>query len=238
MKGTQWYRAGIFNAMKPWTGNYGSQRKDGSFTVGPMVWASSHTTQFTKPGWTYLLVDPNSATPSTSGTGSGMLTGGGSYVTLGDYSKSSPGGAASDYTIVIEKMSSEHSSCVRPHLDPYTTVAEEATFTLAGNLKGKVTQLNVWYTHFAYYAGDETVEFASLPPITVAADGTFTLNITVDSMYTLTTVTGGAKGAPASLPPAATLFPLTWTDDFNACPISSEAAYWADQVRGGSPSLF
>lgn len=66
MKGTQWYRAGLFNAMKPWTGNYGSQRRDGSFTVGPMVWAAAHTTQFSKPGWSYLPV----------GQGSGMLTAG------------------------------------------------------------------------------------------------------------------------------------------------------------------
>jgi hypothetical protein len=30
-------------------------------------------------------------------------------------------------------------------------------------------------------------------------------------------------------PPAPTLFPAAWTDDFEACPISSEAPYFADQ---------
>jgi len=159
-----------------------------------------------------------------------MLKGGGSYVTLGDWTTpGSSGGAATDYTIIIEKMSSEHSSCVRPHLAPYPTSSEEATFQLAGHLLGKVTQLFVWYTHFAYYAGDTTVEFEQLAPIAVSPSGTFTINITVDSLYTLTTVATGSKGSPASTPPPPTLFPPIWTDDFNSCPISSEAAYFADQ---------
>ena len=50
MKGTNWYRAGIFNAMQPWNGAYGSWLSDGTWTVGPMVWATAHTTQFTQPG--------------------------------------------------------------------------------------------------------------------------------------------------------------------------------------------
>ena len=218
MKGTQWYRAGLFNAMKPWTGNYGSQRRDGSFTVGPMVWAAAHTTQFSKPGWSYLPV----------GQGSGMLTAGGSYVSLTDFTGGG-GGAPAALTIVVEKMSSEHSSCVRPHLSPYPTADETAIFQLAGHLKGAVTQLNVWYTHFAYHAGDATVEFQQLAPITVAADGTFSLRVTVDSMYTLTTVATGSKGSFPDAMSAPTLVPAAWTDDFEACPISSEAAYWADQ---------
>ena len=215
--------------MKPWTGAYGSQTRDGSFTVGPMIWAAAHTTQFSKSGWTYLRTSGSSTTPSASGFGSGMLASGGSYVTLADYAASAPGAAAADYTIVIEKMSSEHSSCVRPHLAPYPSAPELATFQLAGPAKGRVTSLNVWYTHWAYYPGDKTVEFQQLAPIAVAADGTFSLNVTVDSLYTLTTMSGGAKGAPASPPPPPTLFPAAWTDDFSQCPISSEAAFWADQ---------
>jgi galactosylceramidase len=229
MKGTQWYRAGLMNAMKPWTGNYGSQTRDGSFTAGPMIWAAAHTTQFTRAGWLYLKTSGAAAQPAGAGFGAGLLAHGGSFVTLGDYSASAPGAAAADYTIVVEKMSSEHSSCVRPHLAPYPSAPELATFQLAGPMRGRVTSLNVWYTHWAYYPGDTTVEFQQLAPITVAADGTFSLNVTVDSLYTLTTLATGGKGAPPALPPAATLFPATWTDDFEACAISSEAAYWADQ---------
>jgi hypothetical protein len=35
------YRAGIFNAMTPWSGSYGSYTADGAWTVGPMVWATA-----------------------------------------------------------------------------------------------------------------------------------------------------------------------------------------------------
>ena len=241
MKGTNWYRAGIFNAMKPWDGAYGSSRKDGSFTVGPMVWTSAHTTQFSKPGWTYLL--SAGASSGVPGTGSGMLAQGGSYVTLADWTASPAGGsAAAAYTIVIEKFSSERSSCVRPHLNPYPSAPELATFQLAGHLRGAVTTLQVWMTHFAYHAGDVTEEFVSLPPITVGADGTFALNITVDSMYMLTTLTTGAKGSFPGTQPTPTLFPAAWVDDFNACRISSEAPYFTDQngvwecVPSGDPA--
>ena len=182
MKGTQWYRAGLFNAMKPWTGAYGSQTRDGSWTVGPMVWAAAHTTQFTRADWLYLKTSGAAAPPAGAGFGAGLLAQGGSFVTLGDYSASAPGAPAADYTIVVEKMSSEHSSCVRPHLEPYASADEVATFQLAGPMRGRVTSLNVWYTHWAYYPGDATVEFQQLAPIAVAADGTFPLNITVASM--------------------------------------------------------
>jgi galactosylceramidase len=51
MKGTNWYRAGLMNALNPWSGAFGSSTADGSFTAGPMIWAAAHTTQFTAPGW-------------------------------------------------------------------------------------------------------------------------------------------------------------------------------------------
>ena len=219
-KGTQWYRAGLMNALNPWSGAYGSQRADGTFTAGPMLWATSHTTQFTQPGWLYLPV----------GAGSGSLPNGGSYVTLGGYADgSATGDAAADYTIIIEKWSSEHSSCVRPHLDPYPSAPEMITFQLAGPMLGQVIMLNAWYSHFAFAAGDETVEFEQLAPIVVGADGTFSLNVTVDSIFTLSTITTAAKGVPSA--PVATpfLFPASWTDDFESYAESSEAAFFADQ---------
>jgi galactosylceramidase len=214
MKGTNWYRAGIFNAFNPWSGSYGSFNADGSWTVGPMVWASAHTTQFSAPhSWSYLRVDPATG-------GAGKLANGGSYVTLKNF-------ATGDFSIVIEKMSRDHSSCVRPGLPGYATSDEVATFTLAGAL-ASVTQLQIWYTHWAYYPGDKTVEFVKLAPVAVV-NGVFSLNITVDSLYTLTTLTTGSKGSFGAPPPVPTLFPEAHTDDFEACPISSEAAYFTDQ---------
>jgi galactosylceramidase len=201
------------NAMQPWEGSYGSISVDGSFTVGPMVWATAHTTQFSQPGWNYLL------TGTGAGTGSGMLSQGGSYVTLKNFT-------SGDFTIVIEKLSRNYSSCVRPYLPTYDTSDETATFTLGGNLKS-VTQLYLWHTHWAHYPGDTTVEFQQMTPVPVV-NGQFTLTVTVDSIYTLTTLNTGNKGSYPT-PPVPTLFPASYTDDFEACPISSEAAYFAGE---------
>jgi hypothetical protein len=102
MKGTNWYRAGLMNALSPWSGAFGSQTASGAFTAGPMIWAAAHTTQFTKAGWSYLPVGTG------TGTGAGQLANGGTYVTIADWTSGDLTGAAADYTIVIEKMSSEH----------------------------------------------------------------------------------------------------------------------------------
>lgn len=59
MKGTNWWRAGLFTAFQPWSGNFGALS---------MVWATAHTTQFATPGaYSYL------ANGTGAGTGSGLL---------------------------------------------------------------------------------------------------------------------------------------------------------------------
>ena len=170
--------------------------------------------QFSRPGWRYLVSD------SARG-GSGRLRLGGSYVTLVD-------AATGDFSIVIEKMSHDGSACVRPGLAPFLAATETATFTLGGGLAG-VTVLQLWRTHWAGSDADPepTVEFQRLPPVAVIG-GIFTLNLTADSMYTLTTLTSGGKGAFGT-PPPPVLFPATHTDDFEACVITSEAPYFSDQ---------
>jgi hypothetical protein len=214
------------NAMQPWNGAYGAINADGTFTVGPMVWATAHTTQFSQPGWNYLVNGTG------TGTGSGMLAYGGSYVTLKNFT-------SGDFSIVIEKLSRNHSSCVRPYLPSYESAPETATFTLGGAL-ASVTQLNLWVTHWAHFPGDTTSEFQKMTPVQVVG-GKFTLSITVDSIYTLTTVTTAAKG-DYGVPPVPVLFPTAYTDDFESCTISSEGAYFADQngifecVPSGDPA--
>jgi taurine--2-oxoglutarate transaminase len=43
---------------------------------------------------------------------------------------------------------------------------------------------------------------AQIKPMTiVAADGSFSVNITVDSLWTFSTMDGGRKGVPAAVPP-------------------------------------
>jgi len=90
MKGTNWWRAGLMTAFQPWSGSYGSLA---------MIWASAHTTQFSQPyTWSYLHNGTG------TGTGSGLLSQGGSYVTLENFQ-------TGDFSIVVEKMSRDHSPC-------------------------------------------------------------------------------------------------------------------------------
>lgn len=79
-----WSRCGVAIANQPWSGAY---------EITSPTWALAHTTQFSDPGWRYTL----------HGNGVTMLSAGGSVVT-----RLSPD--ASDFSIVIEKMSDKNSA--------------------------------------------------------------------------------------------------------------------------------
>jgi galactosylceramidase len=206
-KGTNWWRAGLMTAFQPWSGHYGSFA---------MIWATAHTAQFAQPDtFSYL------ANGTGTGTGSGLLSGGGSYVTLQNFE-------TGDFSIIIEKMSRDHSPCCRPSLPNFDVVAENATFHLAG-APAKATSLRLWRTHWSFgAAGDKTEEFIEQPPITVI-DRKFSLLIEPDSLYTVTTITTGHKGSPQTPIPEPAPFPSAYYDDFEACTPSSEAKYFSDQ---------
>ncbi|MFF2750536.1 ricin-type beta-trefoil lectin domain protein [Kitasatospora sp. NPDC058048] len=91
---------GMSIANQPWSGNYG---------IGKTTWVTAHTTQFTRPGWSYI------------DAASGYLGGAranGSYVTLKSTNKR-------DYSTVIETLDA--------------TAAQTANFTVSGGLStGKV----------------------------------------------------------------------------------------------------
>jgi len=197
-------------AFQPWSGNFGS--------LG-MIWATAHTTQFATPGdFSYLTQGADAA--GAAGTGSGLLALGGSYVTLQNFK-------TGDFSIVIEKMSRDHSPCCRPGLPAFDVAAEDATFTLVG-APAKATTLRLWRTHWSFGApGDVTEEFIEQAPIAVVG-GKFTLTVEPDSIYTVTTLTTGNKGTFAAPPPPA-LFPAAHVDDFSACAPSAEAPYFQDQ---------
>ncbi|XP_043930036.1 galactocerebrosidase-like [Protopterus annectens] len=179
----------------------------GHYAVETPIWVTAHTTQFTKPGWHYLRTV-------------GHLNNGGSYVALTD--------SQGNLTIIIETMTHDHSVCIRPPLPPFSVSAQNATFKLQGSFQ-KLTTLQVWYSKLNFKSHESTL-FKQLKPIQLL-DGSFTLQLDVDEVYTLTTITMGHKGSFPNSPPDSEPFPKKYKDDFNdANPPFSEAPNFADQT--------
>ncbi|KAM4013968.1 galactocerebrosidase isoform 2-T2 [Anomaloglossus baeobatrachus] len=175
----------------------------GNYVVSSPIWITAHTTQFTQPGWYYLRTV-------------GHLEKGGSYVALTD--------RKGNITIVIETMTHDHSVCIRPFLPKFNVSAQNATFQLDGSFNG-LTSLQVWYSKLC---SGKPALFTKKSAIPVTG-GSFTLELEVDEVYTLTTLTTGQKGSYPG-PPESQPFPRKYKDDFNVRnPPFSEAPYFADQ---------
>ncbi|XP_072479473.1 galactocerebrosidase isoform X2 [Notamacropus eugenii] len=179
----------------------------GHYVVESPIWISAHTTQFAQPGWRYLKTV-------------GHLLKGGSYVALTD--------GLGNLTIIIETMTHDHSKCIRPLLPLFTVSEQTASFYLKGSFK-ELKMLQVWYTKFGSRAGNSSVLFKQLPPLKIT-NGTVTLQLSLDEVYTLTTVTTGQKGS-YPIPPESQPFPSSYKDDFDIRnPPFSEAPNFADQT--------
>uniref|UniRef100_A0A4W4HA08 Galactocerebrosidase n=1 Tax=Electrophorus electricus TaxID=8005 RepID=A0A4W4HA08_ELEEL len=178
----------------------------GNYVVESPIWITAHTTQFTQPGWRYLQTV-------------GHLNHGGSYVALTDQK--------GNLTVVIETMSHDHSVCIRPPLLPYNVTFQRATFSLKGSFVS--VELQVWNSKLDFKT-KKPVFFQKQNPIKVS-NGSFTLDLNVDEVYTVTTVTTGQKGSYPEPPPSAP-FPKAYKDDFNVrkCSVFSEAPNFADQT--------
>ncbi|KAK7903998.1 hypothetical protein WMY93_016605 [Mugilogobius chulae] len=161
-----------------------------NYVVESPIWITAHTTQFTQPGWTYLQTV-------------GHLVQGGSYVALTD--------RKGNLTVVIETMTHDHSICIRPPLPPFNVTAQNATFHLKGSF-ASIKELQVWRSQFNFQSQKPTF-FEKLSPIKLL-DGTFTLELKEDEVYTLTTITTGTKGSYPD-PPASAPFPKVYKDDFS-----------------------
>lgn len=217
--GLLWQGTGILEATEPWSGHWNSDNMG-------LVYGAAHTTHFAQPGWHYLR----------HGSGAGNLTSGGSYVTLTN---------GSDWSLVVEKMAWAHSQCIRPAVDEYDTAPETATFKLSADTMklariaakgsksaGGGTTLAVWRTQFGW---DGMVQTNSTymergEDIAVAPDGTFSVEVAVDALITITTCRGcGHKAEPPPSKPSQP-FPTSYADDFDSYPLESEAAYFTDQA--------
>ncbi|XP_068608563.1 galactocerebrosidase [Brachionichthys hirsutus] len=178
----------------------------GHYVVESPIWITAHTTQFTQPGWTYLHTV-------------GHLKRGGSYVALTD--------GKGNLTVVIETMTHDHSVCIRPPLPRFNLTAQNATFQMKGSFVS-IKELQVWRSQFGFETNKPSF-FEKLPALKVV-DGSFTLRLDEDEVYTLTTLTTGQKGTYPE-PPASASFPKVYEDDFNIRnPPFSEAPHFADQT--------
>jgi len=199
LSGMDFDNSGLMVARWPWAGHY---------EVLAPVWATAHTTQFSRAGWRYL---PRNA-------GGGDLALGGSYVTLVDAAAPVP-----TWSLVLEKM------CGPPY--PVCS-AETAQFCVAGGLLpagGASVTLTAWSS--AFFGGDganDTYLRRDPQPILVsAAQPCFTVSALANTMMTVTTTAWGGRGQHAAPPPAAP-FPLQYTDDFSRCAPPAPALFFSD----------
>ena len=191
---------GLMTADEPWSGHY---------VVASPIWVTAHTTQFTSIGWHYLL----------HGFGVQMLEYGGSFVTLSDERQQ-------NVTIIIETMTHNHSVCIRPSLPKYTVVAQQADFQLKGNLSS-IQNFMVWKTKLGFDGKPSTL-FEQQSSVKVR-NGSFSLTLYPDEIYTLTTLTVGRHGSYRP-PPASKPFPLPYHDDFEKYSVGEEADNYAPQA--------
>ncbi|XP_078090418.1 galactocerebrosidase-like isoform X2 [Mustelus asterias] len=178
----------------------------GHYEVQSPIWITAHTTQFTQPGWHYLKTV-------------GHLQKGGSYVALTD--------GKGNLTIIIETMTHDHSVCIRPPLPPFSVFQQNVTFKLQGSFK-HIETLNVWHSKFDFVKNSSKF-FTKLSEIKLI-NGSFSLQLKLDEICTITTISTGNRGSfpktPVSKP-----FPKVYKDDFNVeVPPFSEAPNFADQT--------
>ncbi|ESO86134.1 hypothetical protein LOTGIDRAFT_195251 [Lottia gigantea] len=191
--------AGLMTAFEPWSGHY---------QVTTPLWVSAHTNQFAKPGWHYLA----------HGKGVGNFTFGGSFVSL-----QSPD--EQDFTIVIETISHNMSVCIRPYLPPYTVQNQTVVIKLEGPLK-IINKLSVWYSKLSK---EEPSSMLIQKTGILVTDGQFQMDLGIDEIWTLTTVTTGAKAKRE--PPPSKPFPVPYFDDFENSSEFSEPNNLTPQLR-------
>jgi Glycosyl hydrolase family 59/Ricin-type beta-trefoil lectin domain-like/Galactocerebrosidase, C-terminal lectin domain len=117
-----------------------------------------------------------------------------------------------------------------PDRSAYSTVIETTRATAAQTFTATVTgglptsTVHVWSTDLG--SSDTANWFVRGADITPNA-GRFSLTLQPNRVYTITTTTGQGKSSAAG--PGATSFPLPYSDNFDAYPVSRQAKYLADE---------
>jgi len=143
--------SGLMVANTPWSAAY---------EVPAAIWVTAHTTQFAKPGWRYV------------DGASGMLTAGGTFVTL-----RAPAGIPSQWSTVVETIDAK--------------APQTAVFKLDSDVSS--SSVYVWKT-------SKNVTFRMVEKI-VPRRRELHLTLDPDAIYTITTTTGQGRGT-TSIPPA------------------------------------
>ena len=108
-----------------------------------------------------------------------------------------------DYSIVVETIDA--------------TGPQEVEFQVTGGLSAGA--VHVWQTNAAR-------SFARLADLT-PRNGSFTITLEPDSIYSLTTTTGQGKGTATPPPPSP--FPFPYRENFESTPLGKAPKYFADQ---------
>ena len=177
----------------------------GFYQIGRVLWAAAHWGQFTRAGWFFLQ----------HGQGVGLLDNGGSYVALTDPD-------SQQLTIIVETMKHDTSQCAWSQSPHYNITEQTATFQLDSSF-AHITQFFVFFSNFSTTDVDQSFIYKGVIQLN---SGSFTLDLPIGVLYTLSTM-NGTKGTYQ--PPPSKKFPVSYEDDFNKYPVSSEAAYFADQ---------
>ena len=203
---------GFVYAWRPYSGH---------FEVGEALWATAHTAQFTRPGWTYLLADGDGLG---GGGGGGFLAGGGSYVTLLGPEK----GGGRDFTVVLETSGMRCSTCAFPGAPRHGRVRDSQAVTF--QLRGAALEAHAGAV-LTLVTSNATAQLVQRPGgITVDANATFTLNLPPEMIFTVTSLRWDGPAPDRPVPPPDAPLPLPYTDPFEEYAIGREAKYFADQA--------
>ena len=95
-------------------------------------------------------------------------------------------------------------------------------------LGGSTTKLACWRSNFEL---EHAILFEQQPDIVVTATGTFTLNVAVGDLFTISTVRTARHGSfPDAVPVSKPQFPLPYRNDFDNEVVSQQPRFFSQMV--------